>query len=71
MCRWQPWPQPWRCLWRGFLHRTRTTRLRRTILQFRQTFLTDAITFMFLPSLRCYRTGKPPRKFAFFNKLSY
>jgi hypothetical protein len=25
--------QPWRCLWRGSLQITRTTRLRRTILQ--------------------------------------
>ena len=38
--------QPWRCLWRGFLQITRTTRLRRTILQLRQILFTDASTFM-------------------------
>ena len=38
--------QPWRCLWRGFLQITRTTRLRRTILQLRQILLTDASTFI-------------------------
>src|SRR5512135_861510 len=39
--------QPWRCLWRGsLLQITRTTPLRRTILQLRHTFLTDAWTFI-------------------------
>jgi len=38
--------QPWRCLWRGFLQITRTTRLRRTTLQLRHIRFTDAITFM-------------------------
>src|SRR3990170_142716 len=42
--------QPCRCLWRGSLQITRTTRLRRTILQLRQTFFTDASTFMLLLS---------------------
>ena len=41
--------QPWRCLWRGFLQITRTTRLRRTILQLRQILFTDASTFMSAP----------------------
>jgi hypothetical protein len=39
--------QPWRCLWRGFLQITRTTRCLRTILQLRQILLTDASTFIF------------------------
>lgn len=34
------------CLWRGFLQTTRTTFLRRTILQLSQMRLTDARTFM-------------------------
>src|SRR5271169_6784666 len=38
--------QPCRCLCRGFLQITRTTPLRRMILQLRQIFFTDAITFM-------------------------
>lgn len=38
--------QPWRCLWRGSLQMTRTTRLRRTILHLLQIFFTEAITFM-------------------------
>lgn len=38
--------QPWRCLCRGSLQITRTTPLRRIILQFRQIFLTDVNTFM-------------------------
>src|SRR5690242_17564098 len=38
---------PWRCLWRGFLHVTRTTPLRLTTLQSLQIFLTDARTFIF------------------------
>jgi hypothetical protein len=41
--------QPWRCLWRGSLQITRTTRLRRTILQLRQILFTDASTFMSVP----------------------
>jgi hypothetical protein len=40
--------QPCRCLCRGSTAQiTRTAPLRRTILQLRQTFLTDARTFMF------------------------
>src|SRR5690349_8307313 len=42
--------QPWRCLWRGFTHSTRTTPSRRMILHFGQIFLTDARTFMEVPS---------------------
>jgi len=38
--------RPWRCLWRGLLQTTRTTPKRRTILQFSQIRLTDALTFM-------------------------
>src|SRR5438270_13774147 len=38
--------QPWRCLCRGSVQMTRTTPLRRMILQFRQIFFTDANTFM-------------------------
>src|SRR5262252_4855186 len=38
--------QPWRCLWRGSVQITRTTPLRRMILQLRHIFLTDAATFM-------------------------
>src|SRR5690606_34409813 len=39
--------QPWRCLWRGSaLQITRTTPSRRTILQLRHSFLTDARTFI-------------------------
>jgi hypothetical protein len=46
---------PWRCLWRGSLQMTRTTRFLRMILQLRQTFLTEVRTFMFLllDSLTC------------------
>jgi hypothetical protein len=40
--------QPWRCLWRGSVQITRTTPLRRMILQLRQIFLTEAETFMSL-----------------------
>lgn len=38
--------QPWRCLWRGSVQITRTTPLRRMILQLRQIRFTDASTFM-------------------------
>jgi len=38
--------QPWRCLWRGSLQITRTTPLRRMILQLRHTFFTEALTFI-------------------------
>jgi hypothetical protein len=41
--------RPWRCLWRGLLQTTRTTRKRFTILQFSQIFLTEALTFMLVP----------------------
>ena len=37
---------PWRCLWRGSLQMTRTTRFLRMILQLRQIFFTEASTFM-------------------------
>ena len=37
---------PWRCLCRGSLQITRTTRFLRMILQLRQIFLTEASTFM-------------------------
>src|SRR5690554_4724713 len=41
--------QPWRCLWRGsVLQITLTTPLRLTILQLRQTFFTEARTFIVL-----------------------
>jgi hypothetical protein len=45
-CRCAGLLQPWRCLCRGSVQITRTTPLRRMILQFRQIFLTDANTFM-------------------------
>ena len=38
--------QPWRCLCLRSVHITLTTPLRRTILQLRQIFLTDALTFI-------------------------
>ena len=38
--------QPWRCLWRGSVQITRTTPLRRMILQLRQIFFTEANTFI-------------------------
>jgi len=38
---------PCRCLCRGFGQMTRTTPLRRMILQLRQILFTDAITFMY------------------------
>jgi hypothetical protein len=38
--------QPCLCLCRGLMQMTRRTPLRRTILQLRQIFLTDALTFM-------------------------
>ena len=37
---------PCRCLWRGLVQITRTTPNRRTIRQFSQMRLTDALTFM-------------------------
>src|SRR4029450_10353039 len=37
---------PWRCLWRGFSHCTRTTPWRRITLHFLQMGFTDARTFM-------------------------
>src|SRR5438128_5852200 len=39
-------PYPCRCLWRGFVQRTRTTPCRRMTLQFLQMALIDARTFM-------------------------
>lgn len=39
--------QPCRCLWRAFVQITRMTPLRFIILQFSQSFLTDARTFIF------------------------
>jgi len=39
---------PWRCLWRALVQITRMTPLRRMILQFSQSFLTDARTFISL-----------------------
>jgi hypothetical protein len=39
---------PCLCLCRGLVQMTRTTPLRRTILQFRQIFFTDALTFIVL-----------------------
>jgi hypothetical protein len=41
-----PHPYPWRCLWRGFSQRIRTTPLRRTTLHLAQIGLTDDFTFM-------------------------
>ena len=43
--------QPWRCLWRALVQITRMTPLRRIILQFSQSFFTDARTFIFLNRL--------------------
>src|SRR5580765_7790024 len=43
---------PWRCLWRGSVQITRTTRLRRTILHLRQIFFTEAWTRMPFSLLR-------------------
>ena len=40
---------------------TRMTPLRRMILQFSQSFLTDALTFMFLNSI-CFRKNSPLRQ---------
>src|SRR5215831_10296090 len=39
-------PYPCRCLWRGFVHCTRTTPARRITLQFLQITFTEARTFM-------------------------
>src|SRR5215831_16941005 len=53
--------QPCRCLWRASaVQMTRTTPWRRTILQLRQIFLTDASTFMFVP-LSLLRAERDPR----------
>jgi hypothetical protein len=65
--------QPCRCLWRGSTQITRTLPFRRIILQFRQIFFTDALTFIVLPQSRGYR-GRPippPTNEDFFIKLSY
>src|SRR5688500_2007784 len=53
-CHALPLPQPWRCLWRGFLQITRTTPRRRTILQFSQIGLTELLTFI-VPFPSCVR----------------
>jgi hypothetical protein len=45
-------PYPWRCLCRGSLQITRTTRFLRMILQLRQIFFTEASTFMFRSLIR-------------------
>src|SRR6185295_10010932 len=45
-------PYPCRCLCRGFVQSTRTTPARRMTLQFLQIRLTDARTFMTVPSRR-------------------
>ncbi len=42
---------PCRCLCRGFVQITRTTPLRRTILQFSQIRFTELLTFIFLSTL--------------------
>src|SRR6185437_5637645 len=55
--------QPWRCLCRGSVQITRTTPLRRMILQLRQIFLTDASTFMCRPLLRPERDPCPRRSY--------
>ncbi len=51
---------------------TRTTLLRRTILQLRQIFFTEAMTFMSVSPFS-YRAGNPPPplKLAFFSRPSY
>src|SRR4029453_11735598 len=54
-----PRSQPWRCLWRGSVQMTRTTPLRRMILQLRQIFFTDANTFIL--SLSSLRAEDDPR----------
>ena len=41
---------PWRCLCFGFSQMMRTTPFRRTTLHFAQTFLTDGLTFIVIPS---------------------
>jgi len=48
-------------LWRGFWQITRTTRLRRTILQWRHILFTDAMTFM-LVSFQSRRKGAMAQK---------
>ena len=45
-------PHPCRCLWRGSEQITRTTPFRLTILQLRQIFFTDALTFIIRSLLR-------------------
>lgn len=53
--------QPWRCLWRGSVVQiTRTTPRRRTILQLRQIFFTDARTFI-VPRSVALVGGQRPR----------
>src|SRR5438046_1459074 len=47
---------PCRCLWRSFVQMTRMTPLRRMILQFSQSFLTDARTF-----IKFFRFGFGPQ----------
>jgi hypothetical protein len=58
------------------LQMTRTTPLRRTILQLRQIFFTDARTFMIsTPNVLWWRVQRskppPPFRLAFFIKPSY
>src|SRR5215471_8420907 len=53
--------QPCRCLWRGSLQMTRTTPLRRTILQLRQIFFTEASTFISASPLGSLGAENDPR----------
>ncbi len=66
--------QPWRCLCLGSLQITRTTRLRRMILQFLHIFFTDARTFIGLPRDSQSRRQRMPWGRVnddFFRMLSY
>src|SRR5581483_5582292 len=62
VCKWTI-DYPWRCLWRALVQMTRMTPLRRTILQFSQSFFTEARTFIFFPNqIYCSVTIRPSDK---------
>jgi len=56
------WSYPWRCLWRGLRHITRSTPRRRMILQSLHLTFTDALTFMVLLSIRGHAGPLRPRR---------
>src|SRR5215204_6537815 len=62
----KPWGYPWRCLWRGLLLQiTITLPWRRMTLQWSQMGLTEGLTFIVFPWIRCLRTRGTPQAVTF------